>query len=124
MMSDNSDSAIPKLVDFGLAKIIGPKEMANDPFGTLGYVAPEVLSKKPYSFSCDLWSYGCITYALICGCLPFDHECQKETIRLTLYSDLDFDLPVWNKISDECKDFLAQLLTKDSSKRITLSDAL
>jgi serine/threonine protein kinase len=43
MMSDDSESAIPKLVDFGLAKIIGPYEMANEPFGTLGYVAPEIL---------------------------------------------------------------------------------
>ena len=43
MMSDNSDSSMPKLVDFGLAKIIGPNETAVEPFGTLGYVAPEVL---------------------------------------------------------------------------------
>ena len=43
MMSDNSETSIPKLVDFGLAKMIGPNEMAIEPFGTLGYVAPEVL---------------------------------------------------------------------------------
>jgi serine/threonine protein kinase len=45
MMSDNSERAVPKLVDFGLAKIIGPNERSTEPFGTLGYVAPEVLSK-------------------------------------------------------------------------------
>ena len=45
MMSDNSETAIPKLVDFGLAKMIGPNETAQEPFGTLGYVAPEVLQK-------------------------------------------------------------------------------
>jgi len=28
MMSDNSENAIPKLVDFGLAKMIGPNETA------------------------------------------------------------------------------------------------
>lgn len=43
MMSDKSSTAIPKLVDFGLSKIIGPSEEANEPYGTLGYVAPEVL---------------------------------------------------------------------------------
>lgn len=48
-MSDNSDRAVPKIVDFGLAKIIGPQEKANEPFGTLGYVAPEILLKQPYS---------------------------------------------------------------------------
>lgn len=45
MMSDNGEKAVPKLCDFGLAKIIGPNEKAVEPFGTLGYVAPEVLQK-------------------------------------------------------------------------------
>jgi serine/threonine protein kinase len=43
MMSDSSNSAIPKIVDFGLSKIIGPNETAREPFGTIGYSAPEVL---------------------------------------------------------------------------------
>lgn len=73
-MSDKTNTALPKLVDFGLAKIIGPSEKATEPFGTLGYVAPEVLKKEPYTFSCDLWGLGCITYALMCGCLPFDDD--------------------------------------------------
>jgi serine/threonine protein kinase len=45
MMSSSLDIAIPKIVDFGLSKIIGPKQTATEPFGTLGYVAPEVLKK-------------------------------------------------------------------------------
>lgn len=73
MMSDNTIRSIPKLVDFGLAKFVGPNEKAIEPFGTLGYVAPEVLLKQPYSFACDMWSLGCIMYALLSGCLPFDH---------------------------------------------------
>ena len=85
MMSDLSDSSIPKLVDFGLSKIIGPNEKSDDPFGTLGYTAPEVLKKEPYSFSCDLWSLGCISYALLCGALPFDHDSPKEISRMTIY---------------------------------------
>ena len=95
MMSDNTETSLPKLVDFGLAKMIGPNELALEPFGTLGYVAPEVLQKKPYSFSCDLWSYGCIIYALLSGSLPFDHESQKETIKMTINNKLEFDLPCW-----------------------------
>ena len=43
MMSDITEKSTPKLVDFGLSKIIGPNEKADEPFGTLGYVAPEIL---------------------------------------------------------------------------------
>ena len=45
MMNEAGDKALPKIVDFGLSKIIGPNETATEPFGTLGYVAPEVLKK-------------------------------------------------------------------------------
>jgi serine/threonine protein kinase len=45
MMTDDSDHADAKLADFGLSKFIGPDETADDLYGTLGYVAPEVLMK-------------------------------------------------------------------------------
>lgn len=124
MMSDNTETSLPKLVDFGLAKMIGPNELALEPFGTLGYVAPEVLQKKPYSFSCDLWSYGCILYALLSGSLPFDHESQKETIKMTINNKLEFDLPCWQKHSNLAKNLIERLLDKDPKTRINLDEAL
>ena len=120
MMADTTDTSVPKLADFGLAKMIAPNEKANEPFGTLGYVAPEVLRKEPYSFSCDIWSIGCIIYALLSGALPFDHESQKETIQMTLKSKLEFDGSCWKDISSNCKDLIENLLEKDPLKRITL----
>ena len=124
MMSDNTEQSVPKLADFGLAKMIAPNEAADEPFGTLGYVAPEVLRKEPYSFSCDLWSFGCIMYALLSGSLPFDHESQKQTIKMTLENKLEFDLPCWENISADCKDIINRLLDKDPKTRITLDKAL
>jgi serine/threonine protein kinase len=43
MMTDDSNTAEPKIVDFGLAKMVGPEEVITELFGTLGYVAPEIL---------------------------------------------------------------------------------
>mmetsp|Transcript_2760 Transcript_2760/g.4334 ORF Transcript_2760/g.4334 Transcript_2760/m.4334 type:complete len:144 (+) Transcript_2760:1486-1917(+) len=48
MMTNKSDDAQPKIIDFGLAKFLGPSERSTDPFGTLGYVAPEILRKDPH----------------------------------------------------------------------------
>ncbi len=124
MMNDCGDKAVPKIVDFGLSKIIGPNETATEPFGTLGYVAPEVLKKQPYTFSCDVWSLGCILYALLSGSLPFDHSEQKELIRMTMEDTLKFDLPVWEKISSSCKSLIADLLKKSPSQRISLNEAM
>ena len=124
MMSNSTDRAVPKIVDFGLSKIIGPNETATEPFGTLGYVAPEVLKKQPYSFSCDMWSIGCILYALISGSLPFDHNNQKELMRMTMEDSLKFDLPTWDNISSQCKNLITDLLKKSSSQRIRIEEAM
>ena len=124
MMTNTSNDAIPKLADFGLCKFLGPHEKATEPFGTLGYVAPEVLTKQPYSFSCDVWSIGCITYALTCGALPFDHDSPKDTVKATISNPLIFDLEQWSYVSDEIKDFITGLLQKDPSQRFTIEQAL
>lgn len=124
MMSNATDRAVPKIVDFGLSKIIGPNETATEPFGTLGYVAPEVLKKQPYSYSCDMWSIGCILYALISGSLPFDHNNQKELMRMTMDDTLKFDLPIWDNISSQCKNLITDLLKKNSSQRIRIEEAM
>ena len=73
MVSDSNDSDI-KLVDFGLSKFLGPTETATDPYGTLAYVAPEVLMQKPYRFNGDVWSLGIIIYVILSGMLPFDSD--------------------------------------------------
>ena len=80
-MESNEETTILKIVDFGLSKIIGPNESSNDPFGTLSYVAPEVLLQKPYGKEVDLWSLGVITYLMLSRVLPFDHEDDKEIAR-------------------------------------------
>lgn len=43
LMVDDTDEADIKLVDFGLSKTFGPGELCKEPFGTLCYVAPEIL---------------------------------------------------------------------------------
>jgi len=106
IMSDKTDDGVPKLVDFGLAKIVGPNETADEPFGTLGYVAPEVLKKDPYSFSADVWSLGCMIHALLSGSLPFDAEKSAETIKMTLKDPLVFTLPVMRNLGPDGKDLI------------------
>ena len=73
-MSNDKDSAEVKIVDFGLSKIIGPNETSSESFGTISYVAPEVLKNQPYGKDVDCWSLGVITYLLLCGALPFDAD--------------------------------------------------
>lgn len=96
LMATNDDDAELKIVDFGLSKIIGPNESSLDPFGTLSYVAPEVLLQKPYGKEVDLWSLGVITYLMLSRVLPFDDEEDKEIARQTIQDTPDFSFEPWD----------------------------
>ena len=73
-----------KIIDFGLSKIITSNEKAKEVCGSLIYIAPEVLFKKKYKFTGDIWSFGMTMYYLLVGKLPFTGK-EDET-RIYYYS--------------------------------------
>lgn len=81
LMVDKTDNSDVKIVDFGLSKMVGPTQLCSEPFGTLAYVAPEVLMKKPYGKGVDIWSLGVISHLLLVGMLPFDSDDEKEIVK-------------------------------------------
>lgn len=106
-------------MDFGLAKALDADDEAlQTRCGTLHYVAPEVLSKVPYTYKCDFWSLGVVLYVLLCGYLPFYHERRNITVKLVRKGEFDFDDEEWRDISDDAKDLIRCLLNKDVSARI------
>lgn len=102
-----------KIADFGLSKMILPKEKMDAACGTLSYVAPEVLTMQGYGKEADLWSVGVILFLLLCGKLPFDGEDHNEIIRSTIQADLKVNPNVWNKLTDDAKSLITSLLNKN-----------
>ena len=125
LMTDDTDNADVKLFDFGLSKILGPTDKCSEPFGTISYVAPEVLLENPYDKSADMWSLGILTYLLLCGCLPFDDEfSEKEIARQTIDDPVPYYPKLWKKISKEAKNFVEMLLQKEPEKRMDIKQCL
>ena len=125
LMTDLTLHADIKLLDFGLSKIIGNDEKCSEPYGTLSFVAPEVLESKPYDKSVDLWSIGIITFLLLCGFLPFDDKhSEKEIARQTIQDPVPYDKKLWNKYSPEAWIFVEGLLQKKPEKRYSIKEVL
>lgn len=72
MKVDNVTNDI-KIVDFGIAGLFAGWKSEITKAGSLYYLAPEVLSWKNMIASpmMDIWSVGCILFALVVGNLPF-----------------------------------------------------
>ena len=112
------------LSDFGLSKIFNDDQVMKTACGTPGYVAPEVLRRKGYRKEVDMWSIGVITYILLCGYPPFYEENNAELFNQILKGKFEFDAPYWDNISNQAKNFVSRSLVVDSSRRLTVHNAL
>jgi calcium/calmodulin-dependent protein kinase I len=81
LLADEAEDSDPKIVDFGLSKLIGPNELGTEPYGTYGFVSPEILQHLPYNKSVDIWSLGIVAYILLSGSGPFEGADQMEIAR-------------------------------------------
>lgn len=123
LMSDDNDSFI-KLADFGFAaRVHRPKSLTKQ-CGTPFFVAPEILSRKPYDHQSDMWSVGCIVYLLLSGNLPFLGRSQKELFRKIVAGRYEFREEDWKDISDDAKDMVERLLVLAPDDRMTADAAL
>ena len=126
MLTEKNENGKLKIMDFGLSKILGNQEKSVDGFGTLTFVAPEVLVRTPYNKEIDIWSLGVILYLMLSGLLPFDDDNDNEEViaKLIVYSEVKFPSKNFSKYSNQVKDLIKRCLTKDPQERIKISEIL
>ena len=112
-----------KIIDFGTSTTYDPNSKMTQTFGTPYYIAPEVL-RGSYDYKCDLWSLGVILYILLTGRPPFDGKSDTEIMKNVCVGKVNYNLPIFSKISKEGLDLMKKLLVLDTRHRITASDAL
>ncbi len=99
--------------------------VASSFLGTRGYLAPEMIQRRQYTKSVDAWALGVIVFVLLCGCLPFDDDCQSIPNSPDLRMKFTLRFPRWAKdLSHSAKDLLNHLLDIDSRRRYTAEQAL
>ena len=124
MITQQNDFGVIKIMDFGLSKIISTQEKMVDGYGTLSYVAPEVLLRTPYNKEVDIWSLGIILFYMLCGHLPFKGSNQSIVADKIVNDDLEFDEDEWKNMSKDVKKLIAGCLIKEPEDRITIEEFL
>ena len=125
LLGDESEEALLKLCDFGLAKMLtNETESMMTKAGTPFYIAPEILKGQGYGKSCDLWSLGVILYILLSGYPPFYAKSEAGILEKVRNGNYNFSRPEWTNITDEAKDLISKLLVVDPQERLETEQAI
>ncbi|WAQ86697.1 hypothetical protein PtA15_7A425 [Puccinia triticina] len=86
-----SESGYLKLGDFGLARTSGA-ELPSACFGTLHYMAPEMIKGKSFGPSIDWWALGVVMYQTVFACYPFDIIGDEAERSYKGHYEIPFDI--------------------------------
>ena len=122
-----------KVLDFGLAKAMGPDEastdVSNSPtlslamtqagfiLGTAAYMAPEQAKQKQVDRRADIWAFGCVLFEMLTGKMAFHGESISDTLAEIIKGE-----PDWNALPAETppsvQRLLRRCLIKDPKQRL------
>ncbi|XP_074113523.1 testis-specific serine/threonine-protein kinase 3 isoform X2 [Cotesia typhae] len=109
-------------LDFGFARFVTDtrgKHVLSDTFcGSLLYAAPEILKGIPYNPKiADIWSLGVILYTILNKAMPFDETNLARLYTLQTNRRWKFQRKVIDKLSDQVKKLVGNLIEPDIKKR-------
>ncbi|MCX5747602.1 MAG: protein kinase [Proteobacteria bacterium] len=124
---------IPKLLDFGIAKVSGNDGQNNltrtgTIFGTPFYMAPEQALGNPVDARTDIYAVGIIMYEVFAGSLPFQGESFMGILTQHITTEPE---PVWERagkagrqLPPELADIITRCLRKNPAERHQSMDEL
>jgi serine/threonine protein kinase len=82
-----------KVADFGLSTLQINRELSNFYVGSLAFMAPEIVLRKPHDpFKADVWSLGVTLFMLATGQLPWNTKSKETIIHSVLEGEYNIDL--------------------------------
>jgi len=84
--------------DLGLCKQLNERDNSNKIFGVIPYLAPEVLSRKPYTKESDIYSFGMIMWEFTTGKKPFHDRPHIRLLILDILNSQVISLKFFDKL--------------------------
>ncbi|KAF2603632.1 hypothetical protein F2Q70_00026877 [Brassica cretica] len=121
LSTDDNDAAL-KIADFGFARSLQPRGLAETLCGSPLYMAPEIMQLQKYDAKADLWSVGAILFQLVTGRTPFTGNSQVQLFQNIMRStELQFPVDC-RDLTTDCKDLCQKLLRRNPVERLTFEE--
>ena len=114
---------VPKLIDFGIAKVIDEMDPTARTatglvFGTPWYMSPEqALGDSTIDARTDVWSMGATVYEMICGALPFGATNANAVMAQIIYGSPVLLRQRWPSAPADLEAVLHKALQRDLDQR-------
>ncbi|KZV83380.1 kinase-like protein [Exidia glandulosa HHB12029] len=106
------------LTDFNIAVHVPSSGNLTGVAGSMAYMAPEVLARRPYGAAVDWWSLGVCVYELLVGRRPFRGQSNEE-LRSAISAGVHANL--WSghdEIRADARDAITKFLDKTPANRL------
>jgi hypothetical protein len=124
----------PKLVDFGIAKLVqdaatAPGETSGIQMLTPGYASPEQIRGEPATRRSDIYALGAVLHELLTGSRPHEHQAHGS-MHGYLQSATHNDLPLpsgvdgGEALKGDIDAILMHALKRDAAERYSSAEAL
>ncbi|XP_073135424.1 serine/threonine-protein kinase ATG1c isoform X2 [Henckelia pumila] len=122
LLSTHEDNSVLKIADFGFARSLHPRGLAETLCGSPLYMAPEIMQLQKYDAKADLWSVGAILFQLVTGKTPFTGSNQIQLLQNIIKStELQFP-PEARNLNPHCIDLCRKLLRRNPVERLTFEE--
>ena len=121
--TDDEGQPYPKLLDFGIAKLVRPdaatmhKTRTGAPMGTPYYMSPEQCRGDTIDTSTDAYSFGVMTFQLLTGHLPFTGDSYVEILFRHMTVDPPPPSTVSAAVPRELDPLILRLMAKSPRER-------
>ncbi len=123
LVFDDDGGVFPKLLDFGIAKLLGDAGMSSHktrtgtPMGTPHYMSPEQCRGKNIDHRTDIYSFGVLAHSMLTGQVPFD----GDDVMDILFKQINEKAPRMSSVRPDLPAALdapvLQMLEKDPAAR-------